>query len=335
MKRSLISLTLVGAAFIGGCQPGPRIEFVKGDDKIDVLIDRQHFTSYLYGGKPYNLAEGADRHDGGFLAKPVLFPVRTTSGIPVNRGYPLVEVESEEKDHPHHVGIFFACDNVNGNGFWNNTHPQPQIKHVKVTKMKGGVGKGKLSTAAHWVSKSGQTLLEEKRNMVFIAGEDEYAIDFEISLKALDAKVTFGDTKEGMFAIRAADWLREKGGSGRYLNVNGDETEDNVWGKRARWLRLQGEKDGKTVGIAILNHPKSVNYPTYWHARRYGLFSANPLGQYDFEKKWNPEDAKRLNFTLEPGDMGHFRFRIIIYEGERTQEQLEGRFRAFVKSVKR
>ena len=167
--------------------------------------------------------------------------------------------------------------------------------------------------------------------MVFIAGEDEYAIDFSIELKAQDTKVVFQDTKEGMFAIRVADWLREKGGSGRYLNSYGDETEDNVWGKRARWVCLQGEKNGKTIGIAILNHPRSVNYPTYWHARRYGLFSANPLGQYDFEKKWNPQTAKPLNFALEPGKTSHFRFQIVIYEGERTQEQLEDRFKVFVK----
>ena len=32
--------------------------------------------------------------------------------------------------------------------------------------------------------------------------------------------------------------------------------------------------------IAIFDHPGNVNYPTYWHARGYGLFAANPLGRY-------------------------------------------------------
>ncbi len=320
MKRRTIGLILATATLAGGCSMGPRVEFVEGDNKISVLVGGELFTNYLYGSE---------------LTKPILYPVRTPSGTVVNRGYPLVEVEGESTDHPHHAGVFFTYDGVNDDGFWNNTTSPPQIKHVRVTKMKPGVGKGRLSTVMHWVGKSGQVLLEEKRSMVFCAGEDSYAIDFEIDLKAKETKVVFGDTKEGMFAIRTADWLREKGGSGRYLSSNGDETEDNVWGKRAKWVRLQGEKDGKTIGIAILNHPTSVNYPTYWHARRYGLFSANPLGQYDFQKKHNPKEAKPLNLTLERGQTAHFGFRMIIYEGQRTQEQLEDQFRVFVKSVRR
>jgi len=248
--------------------------------------------------------------------------VRTPSGIEVTRRYPLVKLKGGSDDHLHHVGIFFACDQVNGNGFWENTTSSPQIRHIKVTKMKGGASKGTLSTIMHWIGR-------EKRQMIFSAGENEYVIDFDIDLTAQDEKVVFEDTKEGMFAIRVADWLREKGGSGRYLSSNGDATEKNVWGKRARWVRLQGKKDNKIIGIAIFNHPTSVNYPTYWHARGYGLFSANPLGQYDFEKKRNPKTAKPLNFTLEPGKTAHFRFLMVIYEGDRTKQELEKEFRKF------
>jgi len=334
VKRNLflISLVAVLLASACGCSLGPRVEFIKGADKIDVMIGEKHFTSYLYGGKAYEVVKGAHKNDGGFLAKPVLFPVHTPSGIVVNRGYPLVEVESEEKDHPHHVGVFFTYGNkgeINGDDFWTNTASQQQIRHVKVTKMKSGAGKGKLSTVMHWVGKSGEVLLEENRNMVFLAGEDEYAVDFSVDLAAQDTKVVFNDTKEGMFAIRVADWLREKEGSGRYLSSNGDETEKNVWGKRAQWVRLQGEKDGKKVGIAILNHPTSVNYPTYWHARGYGLFSANPLGQGVFEKKRNPKRARPFNLTLEPGEVAHFRFLMVIYEGDKTKQELEKQFREF------
>lgn len=321
MKHSTASLIIGLLAFAGGCQLGPKVEFVKGDRKIDVMVGGEHFTSYRYEDT---------------LTKPVLCPVKTPSGIVVNRSYPLAKVEGESDDHPHHVGVFFTYDRVNDDGFWNNATSPPQVKHIKVAKMKGGASKGKLSTAMHWVSTSGQALLEENRDMVFIAGEDEYVIDFSINLTALDTKVVFKDTKEGMFAIRVADWLREDEGSGRYLSSNGDESpvNENIWGKRAQWVRLQGEKDGKTIGIAIFNHPASVNYPTYWHARPYGLFSANPLGQYDFEKKRNPKSAKPLNFTLKASETAHFRFLMLIYEGERTKEQLEKRFKVFAKSVK-
>ena len=256
-------------------------------------------------------------------------------------------------DHEHHVGIFFAVDKVNGVNFWKNTKTLPQIRHAEITQMTGGAGKGQLSTISHWIDDKEQILLEEKRDMIFLVGEheDEYAIDFSIDLTAKDKEVIFEDIEEGMFAIRLSDYLRESdagedlqtggpipkenvSGTGRYFSSNGDKTAKNVWGKRARWVALQGVRKGKVVGIAILNHPASINYPTYWHVRGYGLFSANPLGQGDFQRQ-RPKPYRKnkvipLHLTLEPGETVHFRFLVIVYDGIRTPEQIEERFKKFV-----
>jgi hypothetical protein len=314
------------------------VEFAQRDGRIDVLIGDRLFTSYHFGRE---------------LPKSILVPVRTPSGIEINRRYPLVRMEGGSMDHEHHVGIFFAVDQVNGVNFWKNTKTSPQIRHAEITQMAGGIGKGQLSTVSHWIGDKKQVLLEEKRTMVFLAGEheDEYAIDLSIDLTAKDEKVFFKDIEEGMFAIRLSDYLRESdagavmqtggsipkenvSGTGRYFSSNGDETAKKVWGKRARWVALQGVRKDKVVGIAILNHPASINYPTYWHVRGYGLFSANSLGQGDFQRQ-RPKSYRKnkvipLHLTLEPGETVHFRFLVIVYEGMRTQEQIEGRFREFV-----
>ena len=295
---------------------GPKVEFVKGADKIDVVIGGELFTSYMYGGE---------------LTKPVLYPVKTPSGIKVNRGFPFEKIEGEATDHHHHVGIFFTYDIVNGVGFWNNKTSPPEVKHVKVTKMKGGKGNGELCTVMDWTGMTENVLLRETRKMVFTAGEGQYAIDFSIDLTAQDKKVVFGDTKEGMFAIRTAQWLREKDATGHYISSNGDETAKNIWGKRAQWVALEGNKDGKEVGIAILNYAPSTNYPTYWHARNYGLFAANPLGQEAFQKSLKVKDPKAFALTLEPGKSAHFNFRIVIYDGKRSPEQIEDMFAALAK----
>lgn len=314
-----VALIILAPAFGAGCcASDANVTFVAGPNKIDVLISKKHITSYLYSDD---------------LTKPVLHPVRTLSGVAVTRGFPLdTSIPEESQDHPHHVGIFFTYDEVNDEGFWNNTTSPPQIKHVKVTRMEGGAGQGQLCTVMHWVDKKGNVLLEEKRDMIFAADVNEYSIDLDIDLTAQDTKVVFNDTKEGMFAIRVAHWLRETAesswvkeatGTAEYLSSNGDRTEKHVWGKRARWVRLEGRKDGKIIGIAIFNHPDSVNYPTYWHARGYGLFSANPLGQYAFQKGLKEKNPQRFNLVLNPGETAHFGFKMIIYEGTRTKEQLE------------
>lgn len=336
MKRSAIVLSMcLLAAAVRAAEP--RVEFVKGDGKIDVVIGGRPFTSYLYGGN---------------LTKPVLVPLRTTSGIEVSRRYPLVEMPGGSMDHTHHEGIFFAVDLVNGVKFWNNTDPPPQIRHAKLTEIAGGAGEGELSAVAHWVDDKGKILLEEERVMVFSAGrhEGEYAIDASIDLKAVGEDVLFEDIEEGMFAIRVSDYLREcdssktlrpgepvpdesAEGTGRYFSSNGDETAKNVWGKRARWVALQGVRKGKVVGVAILNHPASINYPTYWHVRDYGLFSANPLGQGDFQRqmpqKYRKNKVMSLNLKLKRGETAHFRFVVVVYEGIRTKDQIEKRFREF------
>jgi len=289
-----------------------KVQFVQGDNQIDVMVDGKLFTSYKY--------------DFATLTKPVLFPVISPSGVEVNRSFPFKEVEGESKDHPHHTGIFFTYDEVNDNGFWNNTTFPPQILHIESTKMANG-DTGKLSTLMHWVDKNENPLLKEERTMEFIPGKNSTSIDFTITLTAMDEKVVFKDTKEGMFAIRVAHWLKEKGNeNSQYRSSNGDVSEKNIWGKRAKWVILEGKKDGKTIGIAILNHPESVNYPTFWHARAYGLFAANPLGQSVFQKGRGEETPEPFNLTLEPGKSALFKFRVIIYEGVKSDEQLESVF---------
>jgi hypothetical protein len=337
MKNAILLLAV--SFFVVGAQAEPpKVEFFKGRNRIDVAIGGRPFTSYHYDGE---------------LTKPILVPIRTPSGVEVSRRYPLVDVEGGSMDHEHHVGIFFAVDKVNGVNFWRNAAVPPQIRHARITQMTGGAGKGQLSAVSHWIDDKEQILLEEQRTMVFVAGEheDEYAIDYSIDLTAKDSDVLFEDIEEGMFAIRLSDYLRESdagaelragrpipkenlSGTGRYFSSNGDETATNVWGKRARWVALQGIRKDKVVGIAILNHPASLNYPTYWHARGYGLFSANPLGQGDFQRQ-RPRPYRKnkvipLRFHLEPGETAHFRFLVIVYEGIRTQEQIEERFREFV-----
>ena len=314
MKKFILALFLATILFAVACTSASKVEFVQGDHQIDVKINGKLFTSYIY------------RAD---LTKPVLYPLLSPSGVKLNRGFPFEKIEGESTDHPHHTGIFFTYDEVNKDGFWNNTNSPPQIQHVEVAEMTSGEGKGRLSVVMNWVAKSGKTLLQENRTMLFSPGKNSVTIDFDLKLTARDTTVVFHDTKEGMFAIRVAQWLTEKNGTAKYTSSNGDQTEKEVWGKRADWVKLEGEKDGKTYGIAIICHPGGTNSPTYWHARGYGLFAANPLGQGVFQQARKEENPQSLNLTLQPGESAIFLFRVIIYEGTMSTEQLNSELKDF------
>ncbi len=112
--------------------------------------------------------------------------------------------------------------------------------------------------------------------------------------------------------------------TGEYLTSEGVKGEA-AWSTRGRWCSLTGhDGDGHTATIAIFDHPGNVGYPTYWHARGYGLFAANPLGRHMFDPKQPP-----LDFTLEKGQTTTFRYRIVIYTHAATAEELNHEADAF------
>jgi len=108
-----------------------------------------------------------------------------------------------------------------------------------------------------------------------------------------------------------------KEATGDYLSSEGI-TGNDVWSTRARWMDLFGNIEGEKVSLVICDHPKNFDYPTYWHARGYGLFSANPFGAHDFT------DGKlTIDFTLPKGQSLTFRYRVIISSGKHlTKEEI-------------
>ena len=96
------------------------------------------------------------------------------------------------------------------------------------------------------------------------------------------------------------------------VNAEGRETEKNVWGRRSAWVDYFGLVDGKTVGVAIFDHPSNPGHPTYWHARAYGLFAANPFGARDF----TGDKSQDGSLTIQPGERLRFRYRVVIHPGD-------------------
>jgi hypothetical protein len=152
-------------------------------------------------------------------------------------------------------------------------------------------------------------------------------IDFRITLTAAE-DVTLGDTKEGAFAIRLAEPFTEKKG-GRMVDADGRATMNNIWGKRSNWVDYTAELDSERLGVAIFDHPGNPRHPTYWHARDYGLFAANPFGVHDFESK--PKGTG--NFTVAAGKSATFRYRFYLHPGDDKQAKVSDHYREYVSSI--
>src|ERR1035437_4746511 len=173
----------------------------QGKEKISVEIDGKPFTDFYVGPE---------------TAKPYLHPLRTADGKVVTRGFPMVnDIPGEAHDHPHHRGLWLTHGDVNGYDFWANEDSQPgagkgkgRVVLERVDKFATGKKSGTVSASFAWKIPSGETLLIESRKMTFYSDPQLRTIDFDITLSP-QQEVRFGDTKEGMFAMRVAAALEE------------------------------------------------------------------------------------------------------------------------------
>jgi hypothetical protein len=314
----------------------------KNQKKVEVLYDGQLLTAYCY----FDSAE-----------KPVLFPLKTLSGVTITRGYPVAPKAGERTDHPHHIGLWLNYESVNGLDFWNNStaireerkHLYGSIRHQKVLTSKSSKELAELETLSHWVDNQGNVLLEETTRFVFRKRTSNFIIDRTSVLKGEVAEVLFKDVKDGFLGLRVARELEmpsdqknkfvdAKGNetavpamnndnvTGMYVNKEGTKG-DLVWSTRSSWTCLSGKKDGETISIVIIDHSKNIGYPTYWHARGYGLFAANPLGQKAFSK-----GKDELNFKLSKGQSAQFTYRIVVHSGsELTAKEINALEADFIK----
>ncbi|HEX9151380.1 MAG TPA: PmoA family protein [Flavobacterium sp.] len=295
------------------------------EQKIDVMIEGKFFTSYLYSNS---------------IDKPVLFPLVTVSGTTVTRGFPLATRANERTDHPHHIGMWFNYGDVNGLDFWNNsdaikTADKPKygsIRHQKIVAVKSGPQKGELKVSSNWVDNNGKIVLKETTILVFSGDDNSRTIDRTTTLTAQEEKVTFKDNKEGLLGIRVARELEmpsekaeiftdaqglattvavlnNEGVTGNFLSSKGI-TGNEVWGTRGNWCMMYGQKNGEDIAISIIDHPNNPGYPTYWHARGYGLFAANTLGQEVLSG-----GKEKLNFSLDARNSVTFKYRVMITNG--------------------
>ncbi len=315
-------------ATLSFAQKNETVKVVKSstENKIDVLINNQPFTSLLYPDT---------------LEKPVLYPVHAADGIIVTRGFPLNPQPGEPTDHPHHLGVWFTYENVNGLDFWNNSYAIPKdkkhlygwIRADRIINTSGGE-KGTIAYHANWTNQQKNILLEETTELTFSGTDQLRIIDRKTTLKA-DTIVNFNDAKDGMYGMRLAHALQipdnkdkefkddkgnvtiVKGGvdtiaNGNYLTSEG-KTGDDAWSARGRWCKVYGKMGNDSISVAIIDHPENPNYPTFWHARGYGLFAANPLGEKIFT---NGKSSK--NLRLKKGESVTFRYRMVIDADNKT-----------------
>lgn len=279
--------------------------------------------------------------------KPFLAPVFGPTGKQMTRNFPMKVVEGEQHDHPHHRGICFGNEDIGGADTWaeaasyaaqpgkKSSKPNPRAEALGATKhreykdLKADAHQAVVVAVSDILDHGGKKICEEEHTITFRADAETRTIDFDIDFIASEGPVKFGDKKDSGFSIRVPTSMAvDSKQGGKLVNSDGVANAD-AWGKRAKWCDFSGPVEGENLGVAMLNHPGSFRFPTPWHVRTYGLFTANPFGVKSLDK--TAEDG---TFELKKGEHLKLRHRLIFHKGDEKTAKIAEAWDAYAKEAK-
>jgi hypothetical protein len=280
---------------------------------ISVYVNGAPFTTYRYTDVP---------------ARPYFWPVLAPDGTPVTRAWPMRDdVAGETRDHKHHRSMYFAFGDVNGVDNWSEEPGHGHTVHRSLDEIVSGPVFGRFRTTSDWTDAEGAPVLRQSVAVTFWAarGDGPRLVDVDLRLTPASKDVQFGDTKEGgMLTVRVATPMDVPNG-GRIENSYGGINEPETWGYAAHWCDYSGVVNGSHVGIAVMDHPLSFRYPTYWHVRDYGLMGANP-----FALKAYTNGLKDGSHLLRMGEEMRFVYRVVVHHGNASDAGIREHYLGFV-----
>jgi len=238
-------------------------------------------------------------------------------------------------DHCWHRALWFAWTELNGVSYWEEDKATglskglSDVTDAKVTPAADFSAKIELSISYHLAGQP--PVLTEKRDLAVGAPDaaGRYVMDWKSTFVAGPADVFMkGGTAGGGYAglsVRIAQSTREWkliDSEGREDGASGGLAK-NTHGQRSRWMdcSFNDAATGRPAGIAILDHPENLRFPSEWHVV---MDEKGPFGYFSPAPLWSAP------YTLPAGKALVLRYRIVVHPGRGERLDLErewGRFR--------
>jgi hypothetical protein len=275
----------------------PKVTAERVADKIEFRVDGNLFTSYI-------LSE-SEKY-------PFFFPVNGPSNASVT--------SMRNANYPHHSSLFFGCDRVNEGNYWQEGLERGQIISLRADILETGGNKAVIENECIWRRPGADAPIKDKRKItVTIPSKDKFIIDFDVTMEML-MDVTIEKTNHSLFSGRMDPDLAVING-GTMINAEGETSEKGTFGKRSAWIDFYGTRQGKTEGMAIIQHPSNNWFPSPWFTRDYGFFSPTPM-------YWPADDKATV---LKKGEQIKLRYRVIVHTGNHTDAAIAEEFAKYSK----
>jgi len=283
-----------------------RLHHVLDTQQVEVYVRDEHFTTYNYGEN---------------VRTPYLWPVYAEGQVAITRNWPMGQDKPvTSTDHRHHRSIYLTFGDVNGLDFWHR-------ERIRTREVKTGSGRtyAWIRARNEWLAPDGRPVLDEVQEYRFHdTPASARTFDVIATFAASYGDVTFGDDKEGLFAIRIRPEIQGDR-AGVLTNAEGRQGEKNVYGTPSRWMDYSGPVEGAGHrGVAILDHPSSFRHPPAWHVRDYGLATANPFGLSSVARL--DRDGTHV---LKKGETLTFIYRVYVHSGDVEQARVAQQYDEF------
>jgi hypothetical protein len=322
----LLPLLMAALGLAPALRAADEVVLTRLPDRVRIDVGGRPFSEYVFTGRHY----------------PYLYPVLAADGTPLTRDFPIKDTPGEDHDHPHQISLWFAHGLMNGIDFWNQgtaggPAPKGQVVHDALLETTSGAV-GVVHATSRWLAPDGSLICTDDTTLRIQGADGVRILDYEVTLHALaDKPLLMGDSKEGTLGIRLAQWMtlphkyggKDLPGSGHILTGAGD-SDGAAWGKRAAWCDYYAPHAGKVYGVAIFDDPRNLRHPTWWMARDYGLFGANPFGQHSYENTADPHSG---DYPIPAGGSLTLRYRFYFHEGDPVAAQLAGHYAEYVKNI--
>jgi hypothetical protein len=238
--------------------------------------------------------------------KPFLYPLVAPDGAVLSRGWPVAPRPGDSEDHAWHRGLFWGHGDINGFDFWRE---QQGTASIRVDRQRG------LTLYQSLLTPNGSRLARLLTRYRFTLTPGAWQIDAELSLTS-PQPLRFGDTDDGGFAVRLREEFRLDRGA--VMTNSTGLSGKAIWGQSADWTNYTTTLSGKPYGVALLSHPSNLRHPSGWHARPYGLNSANPFAASSFA---NEKGGQRGAYSLPAGQPLTLRYRVLLHQGVAIAER--------------
>jgi len=315
-----------------GEPPPPRMKaLLLPGDEVSFQRDGIELTRLVFG------------RGGQYRARPFLFPVFGPSGNPLTISH------AHDAEGATHNSIWHSYGDINGIAFEGN-HPNSSGREIfrKIENLTSGATSAAATFQVDWVDVAKnppETLMVEHRRYTiqpFDKGEWLLLVDSQFEAAA---DVSLGQSPISFFSVKLAEAMSINGG-GHNRDSNGGADLNGVAKKPARWIDGYGYPNpdakesilkignngvnsgfygqpnpNKAVieGIALFDHPKNPNYPTFWRARTHGRLMTSGV------------TADGAPLKLKKGKTLRYRWGAYIH-GDQPASAIEAQWEAFSKT---